>query len=77
MGIIAVPSYKKYWSTHILHKNEHFPSVFSRERFETILCFFNFGEKCHFENGRLRKIRMILDHLNDVMRELVTPEKNL
>ena len=39
--------------------------------------FFNFGEKCHFENDRLRKIRMILDHLNDAMRELVTPEKNL
>ena len=77
MGIIALPSYKKYWSTDILYKNEHFPSVFSRERFETILRFFNLGEKCHFENDRLRKIRMILDHLNDVMRELVTPEKNL
>ena len=77
MGIIALPSYKKYWSTDILYKNEHFPSVISRDRFETILRFLNFGEKCHFENDRLRKIRMILDHLNDVMRELVTPEKNL
>ena len=77
MGIIALPSYKKYWSTDILYKNETFPSVFSRERFETILRFFNFGEKCHFENDRLRKIRMILDHLNAVMRELVTPENNL
>ena len=77
MGIIALPSYKKYWSTDILYNNEHFPSVFSWEQFETILRFFNFGEKCHFKNDRLRKIWMILDHLNDVTRELVTPEKNL
>ena len=40
MDIIALPAYKKYWSTDILYKNEHFPSVLSRERFETILCFF-------------------------------------
>ena len=77
MGIITLPSYKKYWSTDILYKNEHFPSVSSRERFETILRYFNFGEKYHFENDRPRKIRMILDDLNDVMRELVTPKKNL
>ena len=76
MGIIALPAYKKYWSTDILYINEHFPSVFSRERFE-ILRFFNFGEKPHFENDRLSKICMILDHLSDVIRELVTPEKNL
>ena len=76
MGIIALPAYKKYWSTDILYINEHFPSVFSRERFE-ILRFFNFGEKPHFENDRLSKIRMILDHLSDVMRELLKSEKNL
>ena len=77
MGIIAVPPYKKYWSTDIFSKNEHFRSVLSRERFETILRFFNLGEKPHFENDRLSKIRMILDHLSDVMVELVTPEKSL
>ena len=77
MGIIALPAYKKYWSTDILYENEHFPSVLNRERFETILRFFNFGEKTHFENDRLSKIRTILDHLSDVMRELVTTEKNL
>ena len=77
MGIIALPACKKYWSTDILYENEHFPSVLNRERFETILRFFNFGEKTHFENDRLSKIRTILDHLSDVMRELVTTEKNL
>ena len=42
MGIIALPAYKKYWSTDILYKNEHFPSVLNRERFETMLRFFQF-----------------------------------
>ena len=77
MGIITLPAYKKYWSTNILYKNEHFPSAVSRERFKTIIRFFNFGKKPHFENDRLSNIWMILDHLSDVMRELVTSEKNL
>ena len=75
MGIIALPAYKKYCNTNFLYKNEDFPSVLSREQFETILQFVNFGEKPHFENNRLSK--MILDHLSDVMRELEAPEKNL
>ena len=49
----------------------------SRERFESILRFFNFGEKTMFENDRLSKLRMIMDHLNKVMLEVITPEKNL
>ena len=36
MGLISLPSYKKYWSKELLYKNEHFPSVMSRERFESI-----------------------------------------
>ena len=61
----------------MLYKNKHFPSVMSRERFESILRFFNFGEKPMFENDRLSKLRMIMDHLNKVMLEVITPEKNL
>ena len=49
MGIIALAAHKKYWSTDIFYKNEHFPSVLNREQFETIFRFFNFGEKPHFE----------------------------
>ena len=77
MGLISLPSYKKYWSKDLLYKNEQFPSVMSRERFEFILRFFNFGEKPMFENDRLSKLRMIMDHLNKVMLEVITPEKNL
>ena len=77
MGLISLPSYKRYWSKDLLYKNKHFPSVFSRERFESILRFFNFGEKPMFENDRLSKLRTIMDHLNKVMLEVVAPEKNL
>ena len=77
MGIISLPSYKKYWSKDLLYKSEHFPSIMSRERFESILRFFNFGEKPMFENDWLSKLKMIMDHLNKVMLEVITPEKNL
>ena len=74
---MSLPSHKKYWSKDLLYKNEHFSSVMSRERSESILRFFNFGEKLMFENVRLSKLRMIMDHLNKVMLEVITPEKNL
>ena len=77
MGLISMPSYKKYWSKDLLFKNEHFPSVMSRERFESIMRFLNFSEKPLFENDRLSKLRMIMDHLNKVMLDVVTPEKIL
>ena len=34
MDITGLPPYKKYWSTDMLCKNEHFPFALSRERFE-------------------------------------------
>ena len=77
MELISLPSYKKYWSNDLLYKNEHFSSTISRERFESILRFFNFGEEVMFDNDRLSKIRMIIEHFNKTMLELITPEKNL
>lgn len=77
MGLMSLPSYKKYWSKDFLYKNEHFSSIMTRERFESILRFFNFGEKPKFDEDRLSKIRMIIDHFNETMLELITPEKNL
>ena len=65
MGIITLSTYKKYWSTDILYKNEHISSVLSREQFETILRFFNIGEKPHFQNNRFSKICLILNHLSE------------
>lgn len=77
MGLVSLPSYKKYWSTDVLYKNENFATTMSRERFESILRFFNFGEKPKFDGDRLSKIRMIMDHFNETMLRLITPDKNL
>ena len=63
--------------TDLLYKNEHFSSTVSRERFESILRFFNFGEEPMFDNDRLSKIRRITEHFNKTMLELIAPEKNL
>ena len=49
----------------------------SRERFERIMCFLHFGDQPKFEDDRLAKIRMILDHFNKVMSEIITPDKKL
>ena len=63
--------------TDLLYKKENFSSTVSRERFESILPFFNFGEEPMFDNDRLSKIRMIIEHFNKTMFELIVPEKNL
>ena len=72
-----MPSYKKYWSKDLLFRNEHFPSVMSRESFETIMRFFNFAEKPLFENDWLSKPWKILDHLNKFMLDVITLDKDL
>ena len=55
MGPISLPSYEKYWRNDLLYKNEHFSSTMSREQFESILHFFNFGEEPMFDNDWLSK----------------------
>ena len=77
MGLASLPSYKKYWSSDPIYKNHFFRNVMSRERFERILRFLHFGDQPKFEDDRLAKIRMILDHLNKVMSEIIIPDKKL
>ena len=48
MGLISFFSCKKYWSNDLLYKNEYFSSTLSRERFESIIRFFNFGKEPMF-----------------------------
>ena len=75
MGIPSLPSYKKYWSRDLIYKNHFFRNVMSREHFERITCFLHFANQPKFEDDRLAKIRMILNHFNKVMSEIITPDK--
>ena len=79
MGLVSLPSYKKYWSRDLIYKNHFFQNVMSRERFEHIMCFLHFGDQPKFEDDQLAKIRMILNHFNKVMvmSEVITPDKKL
>ena len=75
MRLISMPCCKKYCSKEMLFKKEPFLSVMARESFECAIQFFNFGEKILFENNRLSKLHIILDHLNKVMFHGITHEK--
>ena len=77
MGLIAMPSYKHYWRKDIYFVNQIFPSVMSRERFEGITRFLHFGDRPIAPDDRLGKVRLLTNHLNQVMSEIYTPEKNL
>ena len=39
--------------------------------------FFYFGDQPKFEDNQLAKIRMIIDHFNDRMLQIITSDKNL
>lgn len=77
MGIIRLPNYQKYWSRDILYKNEFFRSAMKRDRFLSIMRFWHFGDLNEFPGDRLGKVRLLLNHLNNVNNDLYTPGKNL
>ena len=49
MGLVSLPSYK-YWSRDLIYKNHFSQNVISRERFERIMCFLQFGDQPKFED---------------------------
>ena len=36
-GLVAMPSYRSYWSTDLLYQNEFFKSIISRNKFQSIM----------------------------------------
>ena len=77
MGLVAMPTYRSYWSKDRLYQNELFKSVMSRDRFQSIMRFLHFGEELNFQDDRLSKIRFLLNHLNNRIAEIYTPHKDL
>ena len=49
----------------------------SRNRFQLLLCFWHFSDNESIEKGRLSKVKLLLHHLNDTMREIYVPDKDL
>ena len=49
----------------------------SLDRFQLVMHFFHFGDRPNFAGYRLAKIRLLTNHLNQIMEELYVPDKNL
>ena len=77
MGLVGMPSYRAYWLRSRLYKNDMFPSVMSRERFQSIMQFLHFGDEPQQPDDRLAKVRFLINHLNNNMPEIYTPHKEL
>ena len=77
MGLVAMPSYRAYWSRSRLDKNDMFPSVMSRERFQSIMRFLHFGDEPQQPDDPWAKVRFLINHLNNTMSEIYTPHKDL
>ena len=60
-----------------MFENNFFPSGLSRVRFEAIMRFLHFGDRLAFVGDRLGKVRLLINHLNQVMSDLYVPGKNV
>ena len=49
----------------------------SRARFEAIMRFLHFGDGPTFAGDRLGKVRLLINHLNQVMSDLYVPDENV
>ena len=49
----------------------------SLDRFQLVMRFFHCGDRPNFAGDRLAKIRLLTNHLNQIMEELYVPDKNL
>ena len=65
MGFVGMPSYRAYWSSSHLYKNDKFSSVMSQERFQSIMRFLHFWDEPQQPD----------DHLNNTMPEIYTAQK--
>ena len=48
-----------------------------RDRFQLVMRFFHSGDSPNFAGDRLAKIRILTNHLIQIMKELYVPDKNL
>ncbi|MEL7307546.1 MAG: transposase [Pseudomonadota bacterium] len=76
MGLVGMPSYRHYWKNDPQFKNEFVRKAMSRNRFLDIMRFWHFGDN-DIATDRVSKVRFWTDHLNDTMRSIYVPSKNL
>lgn len=78
---IRAPSFAHYWKKNDLYDFPSFSNAMPRDRFHNIMCALYFSKNPETEQSKLSdplyKIRPLLDHFNNTMREIYYPRKNL
>lgn len=77
MGPCSFPSIEHYWSTSKLYNVMFWRSNMSRNRFQLLLRYFHLVDNTIPSADRLYKVRPILTHFNNIMRENYVPDKNI
>lgn len=78
---IRALSFAYYWKKNDLYDFPSFSNTMPRDRFHNIMCTLYFSKNSETEQSKLSdplyKIRPLLDHFNNTMREIYYPRKNL
>ena len=77
MGSVCMPSYRHYWRTDNFFRTYIFRATMTRDHFEMILRFFNFGDMPHFPGDRLGKVRFLVEHFNRISSSIFVPHQKL
>ena len=77
MGQVKLPTMEYYWSLSSIYKFPLFSNIMSRSRFQLLLHFWHFSDNEAVEKGHLSKVKLLLDHLNDNMKEICVPDNYL
>ena len=77
MGPCSFPSIEHYWSRNKMYNVKFWRSRMSRNKFQLLLRRFHFVDNSIPSPDRLYKVRPILNHFNDIMRQNYVPNKNI
>ena len=83
MGLSRLPAIPLHWSTHPLFSNTFFPSVMSRNRYQSISSMIHFSDNQHMiARGHegydpLFKIKPVLNYMNERFTAVYQPGKEL
>ena len=75
MGLVQMPEIDYYWTKNKLFGSEVIQNTMSRDRFELLLKFFHFSnnQEEHVDQGRLFKLRPLLDLLRGRFKSIYVP----
>jgi len=77
MGHIRKVTLDDYWSTNPLLVTPIFPQIMTRNRYEQILRFMHFQDNKQTLNHSLKKIKVVIDDLNEKFSKFLNPGRNL